>query len=66
MIQVHINDELVALEKGIDIRKTLMQLALDSQGLAVAVNNEVIAQSDWNRVVQEGDKILLIRATQGG
>lgn len=36
-------------------------------GVAVAVNNTVIARADYERyAVQPGDSVLIIQATQGG
>jgi sulfur carrier protein len=38
-----------------------------TRGLAVAVNDTVVPRTDWaTHAVQPHDRILLIRATQGG
>jgi sulfur carrier protein len=38
-----------------------------TRGLAVAVNDTVVPRADWaTHAVQPQDRILLIRATQGG
>ena len=40
---------------------------LKKNGIALAVNNQVIARANWTKVVLENnDKILIITATQGG
>lgn len=40
---------------------------LDKKALALALNELVIPQQDWpSTPLQAGDRILLIRATQGG
>lgn len=37
------------------------------QGIAVAVNDEILPKSTWNEYsVKENDNILIITATQGG
>jgi len=37
------------------------------QGIAVALNNEVIPRKDWElQELKENDKITIIKATQGG
>lgn len=37
------------------------------KGIAVAVNEAVVSKMDWeNYVLQPGDKVLVIKATQGG
>lgn len=39
----------------------------EKKGIAVAVNNEVIPKKEWNyNYLKENDKILVLRATQGG
>ncbi|MBC2603511.1 sulfur carrier protein ThiS [Puniceicoccus vermicola] len=36
-------------------------------GMAVAINDEVVPSSEWSeRLLEDGDRILLIQATQGG
>ena len=38
-----------------------------TNGIALAVNERVISKSDWEKFeLKENDKILLIKATQGG
>ena len=40
---------------------------LDKSGIAVAVNNAVVARESWlSANLQENDTILVITATQGG
>lgn len=40
---------------------------LKRNGIALAVNNQVIPRANWTKVVLENnDKILIITATQGG
>jgi len=37
------------------------------QGIAVAVNNRVIAKADWAQTpIADRDEVTIIRATQGG
>ncbi len=47
----------------------LLQIELSdkTQGVAVALNNQVIPKDNWSTtVLQSKDQILLITATQGG
>lgn len=38
-----------------------------TQGIAIAVNEQVIPKAEWaTRLLQDKDEVLLIRATQGG
>lgn len=37
------------------------------KGVAVAVNEEIVPKSEWNNcIIKKQDKIILIKATQGG
>jgi len=37
------------------------------KGFAIAVNDCVVPNSEWNsRLLQDGDRILVVQATQGG
>jgi sulfur carrier protein len=39
----------------------------EQKGIAVALNQEVISKSDWEKIqITENDQIIIIRATQGG
>jgi len=65
---VFINNE----QRDVSNLKTLSEL-LESinlnvaKGVAIAVNNRVIAKGEWsNALLKENDKITIIRATQGG
>lgn len=50
------------------IRQLFAELKTDiNQGIAIAVNNEVIPKKEWEtRTVSDNDNIILIKATQGG
>ncbi len=57
--EISTNTNIVKLLAIIDIPNT--------RGIAIAVNNSVITKVDWiNYVLKENDKVLLIKATQGG
>jgi sulfur carrier protein len=37
------------------------------KGVAIALNNEVVPKSNWNNcTIKNNDKLLLIKAAQGG
>ena len=39
----------------------------EKNGIAVALNNQVISRTEWNnKLLKQGDKIIIIKATQGG
>ena len=40
---------------------------ISTNGIALAVNEKVISKSDWEKFqLNDNDKILIIKATQGG
>lgn len=42
-------------------------LALPVKGIAIAVNQEIIAKNNWTtHILQPGDNLTIIQATQGG
>lgn len=67
-MEVFINNKLALLEADASLSSALEQQGLLSQkGTAVAVNNAVIPKADWqHKILNEHDKITIIRATQGG
>ncbi len=44
-----------------------LELPGKQQGIAVAINNQVISKTQWEHThIREQDNIIIIRATQGG
>jgi len=67
MITVNVNNTAHNFTSPSSLQDLLTQLAISEKGIAVAVNNQIISKSDWNRhELAEGENILIIRATQGG
>ncbi|MEI7801821.1 MAG: sulfur carrier protein ThiS [Bacteroidota bacterium] len=67
-MKLTVNDKPIELPTGGSLRDLLQQLSLETKkGIAVAVNAEVIAGEDWGKKkLNESDKIIVIRAAQGG
>lgn len=64
---VTVNHKEVELIDSSYLKDVLMVLELPEQGIALAVDNEVIPKTNWAHFrLQEQMKITLIRATQGG
>ncbi len=65
---VYVNDQKCDLEKMVNLNFLFTTLNIEvTKGIAVAVNNRVISKSEWNSyTLTTGDKIILIKATQGG
>ena len=65
---IYINDKTYPLEKPQSLSDLFSSLKMDvSKGIAVALNNKVMPRADWGKsIVNTNDKIILIKATQGG
>lgn len=49
------------------IPQLLEILGLNPQGLAVAINDQIIPRTQWpQQLLLDGDRLTLIRAAQGG
>lgn len=67
-IVVHVNGERRQLLREATIGELVRTLGLEGQrGVAIAVSDEVVPKSTWGtRVLQDGEALLVIRASQGG
>lgn len=65
---IFVNDKPTQVENNISIVSLLKSMDIESfQGIAIGINDQVIPQSEWNsKLINENDKILIIRASQGG
>jgi sulfur carrier protein len=65
---IFLNDRPHALAGTATLMGLLRELGLaDRRGVAAAVNGEVVPRADWeSRALAERDRVLVIRATQGG
>ena len=67
-MNVTINKEPKKIGADSRLLQLLKDIKLTNQnGIAIAVNNQVITKSDWEQFqLKENDKITIIKATQGG
>jgi thiamine biosynthesis protein ThiS len=67
-VSIRVNDEPRAIAAGATIADLVRELGLgERKGVAVAINDAVVARVTWlTRVLGDGDRVLVIRATQGG
>lgn len=64
---VLVNDEPRPLRASTTLAALLAELGADRKGVAAALNGAVVPRADWSRrVLASGDRVLVIRATQGG
>ena len=67
-MEIIINSKAFTLADAAGLREALAVVNINStNGIAIAVNNEVVPRTTWQDfTLKPGDKITLIRATQGG
>jgi len=67
-MKVFLNDKLKDLKDGTDLEGLAVELGLaNMKGWAIAVNESIIPKEKHKlTTLQDGDRILLIQATQGG
>ena len=65
---IYVNDEPRPLAASTTVLALLRDLDLaERKGVAVAINRAVVARADWpSRTLAAADRVLVIRATQGG
>jgi len=67
-MQIEINNEIKTITENISAQQVFELLQIqNTNGYALAINNTVIPKTKWTEtLLNEGDKILVIQATQGG
>ena len=65
---VYINNKPTELADAAVISHALTALGIEARnGMALAVNSDVIPRPEWdNYILKDQDKIMIIKATQGG
>ena len=67
-MNVHVNDQLRPVVPGSVLMDVLRELGLaERKGVAIAINDEVVSRAIWStRTLTDGERIVIIQATQGG
>ena len=67
-MEITVNDKEISVQSDLKLCEYLKFANLsDARGIAIAVNECVVARNEWeSHVLRENDKVLIIRATQGG
>jgi sulfur carrier protein len=65
---IYINNEAKDIEDDTSIQHLFSAVQITSdKGIAVAINEVVIPRSEWHhKLIKNNDKVLIIKATQGG
>ncbi len=66
---IYVNDEKKKVLDGLILSDLFKEINLNStfKGLAIAINERIVLQSQWDStILSENDKVLIISATKGG
>jgi len=68
MIDIQLNNQHLSVPEGYLLSQLLDEnISKEPKGMAVAVNERVIIKTEWNsHPLKAGDRILIIKASQGG
>ena len=66
-MNVVVNGEAHQVDGPLSVDGLVDAMGLERQGLAIAVNDEVVPRSTWaDRPVEEGDRVEVLTIAQGG
>jgi sulfur carrier protein len=65
-IQIHLNGELRDCGAGLSLTEFLVELGLNPRLVAVEYNGEILARSQWDSTIIQGDDRLEIVTIVGG
>ncbi|GGX08002.1 sulfur carrier protein ThiS [Aquimarina muelleri] len=64
---INVNNQLQSISENSSIENLLEQLNMVTNGIAVAINNQIISKETWKKTfLQQEDQVTIIQATQGG
>ncbi|WP_215439753.1 sulfur carrier protein ThiS [Zobellia russellii] len=67
MITINMNQKQLRLGTETTIHQFLQQIDSSVNGVAVAINDQVVPRANWQtRFLQDNDTVLVIQAAQGG
>lgn len=67
MLSIKLNGEAHSFEEKTTVLGALLHLDIKQNGIAVAVNENIVSKAKWNETsLENNDEILIIKATQGG
>ena len=67
-MKLNVNDQSIELPVGSVLSKVADDLLLSARtGIAIAVNEQVVPKSEWEKfILKENDSVIIIQASQGG
>jgi sulfur carrier protein len=67
MITIKVNQEIYQFSENLTVAAFVRFINIRTNGIAIAINSNVVKKADWSfRVLQNSDELLIIRSTQGG
>ena len=67
MINIKVNNTTYQFQSTVTLDQIINQLDISVNGIAVAINQSIITKSDWiSTTPNDGDALLIIKATHGG
>ncbi len=68
-MKIYVNGEQETIEDNVTLEEFLKtkRISKEDKGVAVALNDDVVPNSDWSsKKLEEGARIEIVRAVQGG
>ena len=67
-MNIYVNDELKKVDSGLSLKSLLIDIGMvELSGWAIALNEQVVSiEGLESKYLSEGDRLILIQATQGG
>lgn len=66
-MKIYINQKEIETQDSISVKELLDMQQISIEGTAIAIDNKLVPKNEWNdRILTEGNKITIIRATFGG
>jgi sulfur carrier protein len=67
MVSVLVNENPIEIEENATLSQLLQKVNASVEGIAIAINDEIIAKNAWeSQAIKNNDNVLIIKATQGG
>ena len=66
-MKIYINQKEIEVQDNISVKELLDMQQTAIEGTAIAIDNKLVPKNEWNdRILTDGNKITIIRATFGG
>lgn len=63
---IHVNEKQVQVDGPTTVAALLASMGYPDRGIAVAMDQAVLARSDWARTLSDGARLEVVSAVQGG